>query len=105
MEEYSEIVNSWNHWGQLASFGLTALAVLMLLGYIYGAFDKTSGLFQFNETHHWFSISLGSMGQFMSKYTLGIDGLSISLILLTGLITWVALWNSTEIKEKIFTAQ
>jgi NADH-quinone oxidoreductase subunit M len=41
------------------------------------------------------------MGQFMSKYTLGIDGLSISLILLTGLITWVALWNSTEIKEKI----
>jgi NADH-quinone oxidoreductase subunit M len=37
----------------------------------------------------------------MSKYTLGIDGLSISLLLLTGLITWVALWNSTEIKEKI----
>ena len=74
---------------------------LAILGYIYSAFDKTSGLFQFNETHHWFSISLGSMGQFMSKYTLGIDGLSISLILLTGLITWVALWNSTEIKEKV----
>ncbi len=74
---------------------------LTILGYIYSAFDKTSGLFQFNETHHWFSISLGSMGQFMSKYTLGIDGLSISLILLTGLITWVALWNSTEIKEKV----
>lgn len=74
---------------------------LALLGYIYSAFDKTSGLFQFNETHNWFSISLGSMGQFMSKYTLGIDGLSISLILLTGLITWVALWNSTDIKEKV----
>jgi NADH-quinone oxidoreductase subunit M len=74
---------------------------LALLGYIYTAFDKTSGLFQFNETHNWFSISLGSMGQFMSKYTLGVDGLSILLILLTGLVTWVALWNSTEIKEKI----
>jgi NADH-quinone oxidoreductase subunit M len=82
------------------AIGLSTLQ-LALLGYIYGAFDKTSGLFQFNETHHWFSISLGSMGQFMSKYTLGIDGLSISLLLLTGLITWVALWNSTEIKEKI----
>jgi NADH-quinone oxidoreductase subunit M len=82
------------------AIGLSTLQ-LALLGYIYFAFDKTSGLFQFNESHNWFSISLGSMGQFMSKYTLGIDGLSISLILLTGMITWVALWNSTEIKEKI----
>lgn len=82
------------------AIGLSTLQ-LALLGYIYSAFDKTSGLFQFNESHNWFSISLGSMGQFMSKYTLGIDGLSISLILLTGMITWVALWNSTEIKEKI----
>ena len=82
------------------AIGLSTLQ-LALLGYIYSAFDKTSGLFQFNETHNWFSISLGSMGQFMSKYTLGVDGLSISLILLTGLITWVALWNSTDIKEKI----
>jgi len=82
------------------AIGLSTIQ-LGLLGYIYSAFDKSSGLFQFNESHNWFSISLGSMGQFMSKYTLGIDGLSISLILLTGLITWVALWNSTEIKEKI----
>ncbi|MCL9968091.1 MAG: NADH-quinone oxidoreductase subunit M [Aquirufa antheringensis] len=82
------------------AIGLSTLQ-LALLGYIYSTFDKTSGLFQFNETHNWFSISLGSMGQFMSKYTLGVDGLSISLILLTGLITWVALWNSTDIKEKI----
>lgn len=82
------------------AIGLSTLQ-LAFLGYIYSAFDKTSGSFQFNETHHWFSISLGSMGQFMSKYTLGIDGLSISLLLLTGLITWVALWNSAEIKEKI----
>ncbi|MHA8085408.1 complex I subunit 4 family protein [Aquirufa antheringensis] len=82
------------------AIGLSTLQ-LALLGYIYSAFDNTSGLFQFNETHNWFSISIGSMGQFMSKYTLGVDGLSISLILLTGLITWVALWNSTDIKEKI----
>jgi NADH-quinone oxidoreductase subunit M len=84
------------------AIGLSTLQ-LALLGYIYTAFDKTSGLFQFNESHNWFSISLGSMGQFLSKYTLGVDGLSISLILLTGLITWVALWNSTEIKEKLST--
>ena len=74
---------------------------LGLLGYLYSAFDTQYGLFQFNESHNWFSITLGSMGQFMSKYTLGVDGLSISLVLLTGLVTWVALWNSTEIKEKI----
>jgi NADH-quinone oxidoreductase subunit M len=84
------------------AIGLSTIQ-LGLLVYIYAAFDTQSGLFQFNESHNWFSISLGSMGQFMSKYTLGVDGLSISLILLTGLITWVALWNSTEIKEKLST--
>ena len=82
------------------AIGLSTLQ-LGILAYLYTAFDKSSGLFQFNESHNWFSISLGSMGSFMSKYTLGVDGLSISLILLTGLITWVALWNSTEIKEKL----
>lgn len=82
------------------AIGLSSVQ-LGLLAYIYTAFDAQTGLFQFNESHNWFSISLGSMGQFMSKYTLGVDGLSISLLILTGLITWVALWNSTEIKEKI----
>ena len=85
---------------RMIAIGLSTVQ-LALLGYLYVAFDKTSSQFQFNETHQWFSISLGSMGQFMSKYTLGVDGLSISLLLLTGLITWVALWNSTDIKEKI----
>lgn len=82
------------------AIGLSSVQ-LGLLAYIYTAFDAQTGLFQFNESQNWFSISLGSMGQFMSKYTLGVDGLSISLLILTGLITWVALWNSTEIKEKI----
>jgi NADH-quinone oxidoreductase subunit M len=82
------------------AIGLSSVQ-LGLIAYIYTAFDAQTGLFQFNESHNWFSISLGSMGQFMSKYTLGVDGLSISLLILTGLITWVALWNSTEIKEKI----
>jgi NADH-quinone oxidoreductase subunit M len=82
------------------AIGLSSVQ-LGLIAYIYTAFDAQTGLFQFNESQNWFSISLGSMGQFMSKYTLGVDGLSISLLILTGLITWVALWNSTEIKEKI----
>lgn len=82
------------------AIGLSSVQ-LGLLAYIYIAFDAQTGLFQFKESHNWFSISLGSIGQFMSKYTLGVDGLSISLLILTGLITWVALWNSTEIKEKI----
>ena len=62
------------------AIGLSTLQ-LGILGYLSTAFDKSSGLFQFNESHNWFSISLGSMGSFMSTYTLGVDGLSISLIL------------------------
>ncbi|MDH5476264.1 MAG: hypothetical protein OEX22_11270 [Cyclobacteriaceae bacterium] len=34
MEDYSEIISSWNIWGQMASYVLFGLAVLLLLGYL-----------------------------------------------------------------------
>jgi NADH-quinone oxidoreductase subunit M len=50
---------------------------------------------------NWIHLNLGSLGQFVSNYAVGIDGLSLGLVLLTGLISFVALWNSKEIHTKI----
>jgi NADH-quinone oxidoreductase subunit M len=73
---------------------------ISLLVYLFTKFDRHANSFQFQESKDWINLSLGSLGQFTAKYSLGVDGLSLPLLLLTSLITFVALWNSTEIKEK-----
>ena len=94
----------------LVGFGLTktydrsvAIVVsgLQLLVLLYLAFNFDLGKgFQFQETAHWIDLSLGVLGHFSSQYTLGMDGLSLPLVMLTGLISFIALWNSNEIREK-----
>ena len=73
---------------------------ISLLVYLFTKFDRQANSFQFQESKDWIHLSLGSLGQFTAKYSLGVDGLSLPLLILTSLITFVALWNSTEIKEK-----
>ena len=73
---------------------------ISLLVYLFTKFDRHANSFQFQESKDWINLSLGSLGQFTAKYSLGVDGLSLPLLILTSLITFVALWNSTEIKEK-----
>jgi NADH-quinone oxidoreductase subunit M len=73
---------------------------ISLLVYLFTKFDRHANSFQFQESKDWINLSLGSLGQFTAKYSLGVDGLSLPLLILTSLITFVALWNSSEIKEK-----
>lgn len=72
---------------------------MILLVYLVTIFQVDKG-FQFQESAHWIDLSLGALGHFSSRYAMGIDGLSLPLVLLTGLISFIALWNSKEIKEK-----
>lgn len=72
---------------------------MILLVYLVSIFQVGEG-FQFQESARWIDLSLGALGHFSSRYALGMDGLSLPLVLLTGLISFIALWNSKEIKEK-----
>jgi NADH-quinone oxidoreductase subunit M len=74
---------------------------LLVLAKIALIFNPTQVGFQQTESFAWIHLNLGNLGQFVSNYALGIDGLSLGLILLTGLISFVALWNSNEIHEKL----
>ena len=84
---------------------LIAIAVagiqLLILAKIALVFDPAQAGFQSTESFDWIHLNLGSLGHFVSHYSLGVDGLSIGLILLTGLVSFVALWNSQDIHEKI----
>ena len=57
-----------------------SLAVLLLSVPLYTRFDATTAAMQFTETHTW-------IAAFNINYALGVDGISMPLILLTTLLT------------------
>ncbi|UCF69583.1 MAG: NADH-quinone oxidoreductase subunit M, partial [Acidobacteriota bacterium] len=74
-------------WTALASF---LISLIPLAGY-----DRADGGFQFIEAHSW-------IPSFGVQYKLGVDGVSLLLIVLTNLLTFISLLSSwTSIKERI----
>ena len=70
-----------------------ALSSLLLVG-----FDRANTLYQFEELHNWIS-------QPQIHYHLGLDGISLFLVLLTTLLTPIAIaasWNSVHDRMKGF---
>ena len=87
-------------YSRLLALGVVGIQ-LLILAKIALVFDPLQVGFQQSESMSWIHLNLGSLGQFVSNYAVGVDGLSLSLILLTGLISFVALWNSKDIHTKI----
>ncbi len=74
---------------------------LALIAYVYSIYDFSNPNFQLEETYQWIRLDLGNFGKFHVNYALGIDGLSLGLIILTGFISFIAIINSHVIKEKL----
>src|SRR5215212_6867001 len=75
---------------------LATFAVTLLL---WWRFDPTSGDFQFVERHAW-------IPAFGIQYLVGVDGISLLLIVLTGFLTPLALlssWDSVHANVKMFS--
>lgn len=56
-------------------------------------------LFQFVERIDWIELKLGSFGTLAIDYYLGVDGLSISMVLLTGIILFIASLASWKVEK------
>ena len=88
-----------------------ALAVtgvqLVIAGVIWQNFDETKAgvlsldAFQFVEKYEWIQFSLGSLGLFSADYVLGVDGLSVTMVLLSAIVLLIATISSFSIKEKV----
>jgi len=83
--------------------GICALQAIIILQ----ASDKTlTGLFPVSsfpivEQYEWILMRLGNLGILKVDYFLGLDGLNVSMMLLTWLVMLVAVIASSEIKHKI----
>jgi NADH-quinone oxidoreductase subunit M len=77
---------------------ITALATLAVSIILFANFDVATSVFQFGERLSW-------IAAFNINYMLGIDGISIMLLLLTTIISPIAIlstWKSIQIRVKEF---
>lgn len=70
--------------------GATFLFSLLLLG----RFRSNEAFFQLLEVRSW-------LPQFGVRYLLGVDGISLWLVLLTALLTLLVIWASSAIQERV----
>lgn len=75
------------------SFGLSFIPLALSL-VLWFSFDSTQAGFQFEEKAEWYAA-------INSSYHLGVDGISLTMVLLTTLLTPLAILASFSIKERI----
>jgi len=91
---------------------ITLLATLMQLGmsvWIYCNFKNGAAFsgvnqetkFQFIEKLPWINLDLGAMGKMQVDYFVGIDGLSVALLVMASLVMVIAALASWEIKSNL----
>ena len=74
---------------------VSILTFIVSLGFVVGGFDRTQAAFQFTEKYAW-------IPSFGINYEVGIDGISLLLVLLTTLLTPIAILSSwTSIKDRM----
>jgi NADH-quinone oxidoreductase subunit M len=73
----------------------TAFVVLVAALALFAAFDRDQTGFQFVQRHSWIS---SDIGHFDIQYLLGVDGLSLAMVVLTALLAQVAVLISWRIE-------
>jgi len=88
----------------LATLLQLAISILIYLNFKSGS--EFGGVnheaqFQFVQKLHWINLNLGSMGKLQADYFVGIDGISITLLVMTSLVMVVAALSSWEITSNL----
>lgn len=95
-------------WIQFIAIAAT-LIPLLLSCWLYADFDPQSGDMQYVEDVNWIQVPLNKEAEglmqftsyfFQFKYTMAVDGLSLSLVFLTALISTMAALASIHIKKR-----
>ncbi|TAE39727.1 MAG: NADH-quinone oxidoreductase subunit M [Runella slithyformis] len=73
---------------------------LALCGWLYAHFSTANAAYQFLEKIDWITIPLGSLGTVSIDYLLGVDGISLPLVFLTGVVMLVGAVSSWHINKR-----
>jgi NADH-quinone oxidoreductase subunit M len=90
---------------QRSSFKWIALGVtsieLVLAAFVYMAFDTNVADYQLLVQADWITLPLGSLGIISIDYLLGVDGLSLPLVLLSAVVMLIGVVSSWQITQKL----
>lgn len=78
----------------------TTLVQLLLAIKLYSQFDTQLSDYQFLEHLDWIKLPLGNMGSVTIEYLLGVDGISLPMVILSGIIMSIGAIASFTIKER-----
>ena len=80
-------------------------AQLLLAVWLFLQFNPALGLaeqgYQYVERLNWISLNLHSLGLLQIQYFLGVDGVSLSMVLLTGIIGFIGVISSWTITKNV----
>ncbi|WP_019989694.1 complex I subunit 4 family protein [Rudanella lutea] len=84
---------------RLIALGVT-VAELLVSGLAYAAFDPTNPGYQLLQQSDWITLALGSIGSVSIDYLVGIDGISLPLVILSAVVMLVGVVSSWNIGER-----
>lgn len=86
----------------LATVGVQlGLSILLMINFDQSnVADSWSGAFQFVEKTDWINLSFGSIGSISIEYFLGVDGISLPLVVLASFVLLIGVISSWNIHEK-----
>lgn len=79
---------------------LVSIINLLNIFTLYNTFDRKLTSFQFLEQYEWIRMGLGSIGMLSIDYILGVDGISMPMVLLSGIIFLVGSVASFSIEHR-----
>lgn len=75
-------------------------AEVLLAGLLYARFDSANPAYQLLEQADWITLPLGNFGSMSIDYLLGVDGVSLPLVLLTAVVMLVGGISSWQITHR-----
>lgn len=88
----------------LATLVELGLSIWMYLNFRMGseyAGVNSEGTFQFVQKLHWINLNLGSLGKMQIDYFVGIDGISVAMVMMSSVVMVIAALASWEIKSNL----
>ncbi|RYU94908.1 complex I subunit 4 family protein [Emticicia agri] len=79
---------------------LVSIINLLNIFTLYNTFDRKLTSFQFLEQYEWIRMGLGSLGILSIDYILGVDGINMPMVLLSGIIFLVGAVASFNIEHR-----
>lgn len=79
---------------------LVSIINLLNIFTLYNTFDRSLSTFQFLEQYEWIRMGLGNLGILSINYILGVDGINLSMVLLSGIVFLVGSVASFNIEHR-----